>query len=109
MDTNATPSIWQTIWNRATGRRNAGSRICPTASDGFIRLGSASGMLSRYADKFAPDEDLTLGLLDDADRLHFHGFGKTGGGMTYGAMRPLAKRWVNEPWKAKRKKGRGER
>jgi hypothetical protein len=109
MDTNATPSIWQTIWNRATGRRNASASTRPPASDGFIRIGSASGVLSRYADKFTPDEDLTSGLLDDADRHHFHGFGLTGSGMTCGVIRPIAKQWVNEPWKAKRKKGRGER
>ena len=65
---------------------------------GFIELGIAKGVMTRYGDAYAPDKGLPVGLsTKDLDLgTHLHILGETSSGMTYGGhVAPLTKEEQN--------------
>lgn len=61
---------------------------------GFIPIAIATGMLTGYGDNYAPDGGLPVGLTCNDLSTHFHVFGSTGTGKTFGALSPVIRHWI---------------
>jgi len=60
----------------------------------FIQLGTTGGVFTRQMDGFSPDGGLPFGLSAQDLSKHLAIFGKTGGGKTYGELKPIAQQWL---------------
>lgn len=83
-----------TLGNNSLEERTKQAINIEKDKSGFMPLGTAQGILTRYGDGNAPDKGLWVGLSPKDLGTHLHVFGETGGGKTFNVMAPLAFWWI---------------
>lgn len=83
-----------TMSNSNVAEREKQALAVEKDKSGFIELGTAMGIFTRYGDAYAPDKGLPVGLSPKDLGTHLHILGETGGGKTFNGMMVLAHGWI---------------